>query len=166
MFWIVLTCGLLFLLMWLLIAPIYLHIEWNEERQYVQFHWLGLFRLRLAPEAGGWYFQFRILGLHKRWALPPLRTTPAAKKTEKKISGWRPKHPFRLAKRLLYSFRILRCRLALDTGDFLLNTYLWPVFNWLKGRKKLDWSINFQGRSDFSLLVQNRLVCLLFAFFR
>jgi hypothetical protein len=56
----------------------------------------------------------------------------------------RPATIWRKARRLLASFQIRRFNLIVDTDDYILNAYLYPVFAFLTGHNR-HLAINFIG---------------------
>ena len=57
---------------------------------------------------------------------------------------------------LIRSFRMRRCEINVDTGDFATNAYLYPVTSMLnswRGR----WRVNFNGDVEVHLLIDNSL---------
>ena len=89
----------------------------------------------------------------------------AKKKNEKKEAKKKKKQgglPFKITrrrvKRLLYSFKILNFQLNLDTDDYVLNAYLFPVFSLLSSRGRSSLGINYGGDFELQLLVENRLI--------
>lgn len=171
MFWTVFILLLLFLIMWILFAPIYLSLYWDERHQQAQLRWFGLFRVEVFPAAEQWQVQLQLGFFKKRWSLwqliqPSSKTKkdkPDARKKKKK--NRRLKHPLMMVRRLLGSFHFTRFRLHVDTGDPIWNARLFPLFHLLKSSKKGDWAINFEGHTDVCIVVENRVARLLRAFF-
>lgn len=171
MFWLLLLGLLVFLLLWLLIAPIYLWIEWTPAGRGVEIHWKGVIRLGLLPVAEEWRVQIRLLFFRREWPLFELLTKTSKQKPQQeaapKAKSWRRiKHPLRLVQDLWRSFRLHRLYLDLDTDDYILNAYLFPLFRTTNPGGRVNWAINFQGRNEIYLLIENRLYRLLYAFIR
>lgn len=170
MFWIIFLPLLLVLLIWLLCSPIYLQIEWNEDYQFAQLHWWGILRGRLLPERGDWTFRLELPLFSRSW--PISKWQPGTKKEQKnrakstRKKSWKPKHPLQLVRRLWRSFHLIRLRVDLDTDDYVWNAYLFPLFRVTNPAGRKDWRINFKGRNELSLIVENRLYRLLYAFIR
>ncbi len=159
----ILLIGLLLVapILWILFAPIVLRIDTK----------MGVYRVRWKGIAS---FQFSIqedvpiLSLHIWFwkkdfqpldALSKARKPNSKKKAKKRKSrkkrNWR-----RLGLRLLHSFKVRQFDLMLDTDDFVLNSYLYPVFHMLHC-KPLQLGINYQGESSLQLRIENRLIRLL-----
>ena len=168
MFWIIFLSLLLLAIGWLLIAPIRVSVLFNEADHHLQVRWKGIFRVQLLTIAEKWLLQVRFFFFTKEWPLVQLMTKSEKKdRPQKKQKGnWRPKRPFSMLKRLLRSFRIIRFCLHMDTDDYPLNAYLLPFFQMITQKKKLDWQINFSGKNELLLIIDNRLYRLLYALFR
>ncbi|QIP15118.1 hypothetical protein G8759_22080 [Spirosoma aureum] len=68
----------------------------------------------------------------------------------------------RKARGILQTFRIRTSDIKLDTDDYLMNAYLFPVFS-LLCRPGHRWQINFQGDTSVKLVIENRLYRIVFA---
>lgn len=64
------------------------------------------------------------------------------------------------ASRIFRSFKIKSFMVNLDTDDYVLNGYLFPLFYYL-GRKGNHLKINFQGNLEINIIVENRLYKIL-----
>lgn len=170
MLWIILFGLLLAFLLWVLFTPIYFKIEWNESRQGVQLYWWGVFRLSLTPETGAWAILLELPFFRRSWPLKGLWSSKKkGDKTKKKTAKgktWKPKHPWQLIRRLGRSFHLIRFHVQLDTDDYVWNAYLFPLFQVTNPANKASWQINFKGRNELILIVENRLYRLLYAFIR
>lgn len=167
MFWIILVSLIMFVIMWLLIAPIYLRIIWTDTYQLFQLEWLGVFRASLLPITDEWYFQIRVLCFQKKWPIfnwlfQPAKPSQSKTKKKKKRQS---KHPMQMARRIWRSFRLIRFQMNIDLDDYVLNAYLFPLFLLANRKKKLEWNINFNGKNELLLITENRLSRLLYAFF-
>lgn len=170
MLWIILLGLFLASLLWLLFSPIYFKVEWNDANQSVQLHWWGVVRASLFPEMGGWTFRIELPLFTRSW--PITRWWPSGKKEPQKKAkstrkrSWRPKHPLQLVRRLWRSFHLIRFQVDVDTDDYVWNAYLFPLFRVTNPANNKDWRINFKGRNELTLIVENRLYRLLYAFIR
>lgn len=66
---------------------------------------------------------------------------------------------------LLASFEVKRFRLLLDTDDYILNAYLYPLAVFLSGKNRYL-AVNFNGRNAVDILVANRVWRILWALIR
>lgn len=161
MIWALLTLLLLLgILLWL---PIELEIDTN--RSIYRARWRGLLGFRGVPTESGWQWFFQFLFFEKKWKLQEKKPKPPKKKKRKKKKGLpiSPKQMFALAKKLIQTFKVIRFRINWDTGDFVKNAYLYPLFHVLsRGRRQLH--INFTGNQELCIHLQTRLVLLAGAF--
>jgi hypothetical protein len=67
-------------------------------------------------------------------------------------------------KKILFSFRVKRCRINWDTDDYVWNAYLYPIAFFLF-RTKETVIINFEGKRDIELVIENRLIRIIKSFF-
>jgi hypothetical protein len=62
------------------------------------------------------------------------------------------------------SFEIKRLKINWDTDDYILNAYLYPITPFLRAENK-SFNINFEGKQEVELIIENRLVCIIKSFF-
>jgi hypothetical protein len=62
------------------------------------------------------------------------------------------------------SFEIKRLKINWDTDDYILDAYLYPITPFLRGENK-SFSINFEGKQEVELIIENRLVRIIKSFF-
>lgn len=163
--------GFLFLLLlWVLCVPIELELDtnkgvarlwiwslggaqliWQDEEPIVQWNMMGFRRTQDL-------FDF-IPNPKKKPKTPKLK--PKTKKARRMSLKW----IYRKVRGVLTSFQIRRFQFHLDTDNYLLNAYLFPIVYWL-GRHPNQIAINFQGRNEVILQLHNRLIYILWAFIR
>jgi hypothetical protein len=80
-------------------------------------------------------------------------------KSRKFISG----NGFRKGLSVLKSFEIKRLAINIDTGDVVKNAKLYPIFT-LLNYKYGSFNINFEGRNQLALYVQNRPIHIIKSF--
>ncbi len=143
---------------WLLWAPI--RLEVNTWKGIYRVEWIGLGALNWLPEQGLDVIETRLFFWKKRWALSEMQSKPEPPKTKPKTKAV--KKPQRgiarwlLVKKIARTFKVRHCRLWIDTGDYLWNAWLFPA-GWLLQKPNVGVWINFQGKNEGSLLVENRL---------
>lgn len=152
--------ALLFLVLgWLLMAPIVLKIDTQEELCYLK--WKGIAGVRLLVLADEIVLKIQVFFWKKN--IYPLSHSPktlTAKQAHKPKKKKKRQLPWRKGKKLLQSFTIQTFQLDLDTDDFVQNSYLLPIFYFLSNeRRRLR--INYSGQTVLKLVVQNRLYHLL-----
>lgn len=167
MWWVFLSIFLA-AIFWLLWAPIRLEI--NTWKGIYQIGWTGLGTLNWLPEEGLDVIETRLFFWKKRWVLSEVQSkqadtkakpepvkSKAVKKPQRKFAWWP------MVKKIVRTFKIRHCQVWLDTGDYLWNAWLFPVA-WLFQTPNSGVWINFQGKNEGALLVENRLGRLLWAF--
>lgn len=65
---------------------------------------------------------------------------------------------------VLHSFRVKMFFIDIDTGNFIINAWLYPACYVLKQIKGANMNINFAGRSETVVLVQNTAFRIIKAF--
>lgn len=163
--WVILSIILLFLV-WLLIAPIQLYI--SSPHNIYCLKWKGIAQIRLIPEADDIHLQFQI-AFWKKDFYPLQHQAKSSKKQKhpnktknKSKSRWTFRKIKRKAQRLFQSFDFKAFDVNLDTDDYIMNAYLYPIFFFLsKQGRRLN--INYQGELSLHMIVENRLYRILTA---
>jgi hypothetical protein len=83
---------------------------------------------------------------------------PAQKHSGKKV--------FKLMRALIFSFKIRKCIIMIDTGNMPLNGILFPWFYLLSRRINKTVMINFTGNNSVILQLENSLAQMLWAYFK
>ncbi|MBK7410304.1 MAG: hypothetical protein IPL49_07665 [Saprospirales bacterium] len=156
MIWMIVVSVLILLIGVLLILPVV--IEVNSDRGVYRAHISGLINIQLLPGSDGWKMVLRLFWWKKEWTAQMLwrRKQGKTKKSGKRTRKLRPATVWRKARRLLASFQIKRFRLIVDTDDYILNAYLYPVFIFLTGQNRYL-AINFIGRNSVDIFITNRM---------
>ena len=141
----------------LLLIPLQLYINTSSKiysarvghlaKAYVEADTVEIIRIRM-----------RVLGY--QFFVYPLKKKKSARKKLKKKR--KPKAPYKNLKkggqwviRFLRSFKIKEFQLNVDTGDFVRNAQLYPIFGFIN-HYYLPCSINFQGVNTFVLDLRSR----------
>ena len=168
MIWVLLTLILLLgLLLWL---PIQVEID-TAQQQY-EIRWKGIFAFRAEPDGEQWHWFYRLFFWEKEWkrdSRKPDKITAARPPSEKtKAANSKRKMPFsmRQIKVLITgmwrAITVRRLWVNWDTGDFSLNAWLYPAFQFAsRGRRQLH--INFFGVQELTIFLQTRLGLLAWA---
>ncbi len=156
---------LLFVLLWLLVMPLTLRVDtWRQD---YSLRWQGVGRVALLVHDDELVVWVRIGWWQKDFF--PLR--PSTRKPKpiqqpklrtKARRSWR-QLPWRKVRNILRSFRVRHFRLELDTDDYVWNAFLYPLFYFVN-RPGRQLSVNFEGRTNLQLEVENRLIRMLWAF--
>ncbi len=145
---------LLFLsIIYVLLTPIIVCVDTDENQYFIQLK--GILKASLEPmkdeifrvKLTVLFFNFYVYPLKYRF---PKNIDKKVKRTVKKRSI-----EFRKILRVLNSFKIKKMLLNIDTGDWTLNAKLYPLFYFSKYGKG-NFRINFQGRNQLVLHIQNR----------
>ena len=163
---------LLVLITGLLIAPLQLLID--TTRQQYLFRWWGLGHVAILPASDDFYLQVRLLFFRKKWSFIELlkknrqKATPPTPTSSKRKSGPKKAYQFfrknwkRKVRRLWNAFRVKYLYINLDTDDYLLNSYLYPLHLFSRGPHR-QVRINYTGQVIFQLRAEVRLYRILFA---
>lgn len=154
------------LIVGLLLLP--LEVEMDSERQIYQVGVGRLLYFQLAPSNEEWRWGVSVMGWKKSYGFsfaPFRRHAGLAQTTRMRKWKVRPAAAWRKVRRLAKSFRIRRLRVDIDTDDFMLNAYLYPVFR-LLNRSGRRLAINFEGRTVVDVFLTNRVWKVLWALMR
>ncbi len=168
MVWIIVLMVLLLALTYLLLAPIVLHIDTATDQYYVNLK--GLAKATLIKEEKE-FLKVKLTVLFMNFNFYPLRkigsSTSSEKKQKKKLRarGRKKKRSMsvRTAFRLLKSFKVKKFLIDIDTGDYVMNAKLYPIFTYLDHRFG-GFYINFKGHNRLLIHMYNRPITLIKSF--
>ena len=106
-----------------------------------------------------WTKQFDLLSSVSNSGL----STAGKKKAKSKRTN-KPRIQWRRIKNVLKSFRIISCKITIDTGNVQVNALLFPIAYWIQAKTKKDISVNFTGKNDIILEIQNNLARMSWAY--
>ncbi len=168
MIWLIIGLLLLGILGWLLLAPLEICI--NSDKNDYHLKWKGIGEARIVVLPMDLLLRLQITFWKKDWSVMEFKFKKD-KKTSKKTGAKKPKKKrdprkmFRFFKRILGSFTVEKLRVNLDTRNYILNGYLFPIFfhisYFFKGKPNL--TINYKGKTEINVLIRNRLINMLFA---
>jgi len=164
MFWGIVIALFLLLIALLLWMPIELCIDTKANNYYIRVkglvtasiesHRTELLQINLKlPLYSHNFYPLRLSGKKKKKKKPD---SPKKKKSRKTMS-------MRRMLRVIRTFRIKKFKLDLDTGDSMLNAKLYPLsalLNFYYG----NIGINFEGRNELALIMQNRPIRIIKSF--
>ncbi len=153
MLWFLLSIFLLLvLLLWL---P--LELEIDTRHALYRARWLGIIAFRGLPDGEGWRWYFKVFFWEKEWKSGSRQSSPPKKKQTRKFKR-RPsaRQVWSLVKNLFRAVKVKRIRVNWDTGDYVWNAQLYPLFSSLN-RQGRQLSINFIGREELEIHLQTRL---------
>ncbi len=161
MLWIlVFLLVLMVALSYLVFAPFYIEINSISGRCGLRLHHLANAQLvikdsslKIEMTIAGWRKQFDLLAQNKQIK------NPETKKKRKPI-----KISAGLVKEVIRSFKVNTCYLSIDTGNTPLNGIIYPGFGWLSERIGKTVEINFVGRNEIVLEIENNIAKIIKAF--
>ncbi|NAY91314.1 hypothetical protein GTQ34_05225 [Muricauda sp. JGD-17] len=154
---------ILLLIVGLLLIPFEIYINTNSNQYYAQLRGLAKASIEQDKEE---VLRIRLKVPFKNFFFYPLRKSSVSqqKKTvKKKVKKKRRKIGPRRILSVLKSFKIKKMLVDIDTGNCITNAKLYPVFALLNhyfGR----FQINFEGRNQMVLLLQNRPIYIIRSF--
>lgn len=156
-----------------LFAPLRLCLNSHQQRYLIS--WAPLAVAQVIPAEDDLWIRIRIFFWQRQWLLTRLmllaesrgKERPKRKKAPAPKPGKKAKTSFswKTIKRIMASFRIRRFRLDLDTGDYLLNSWLFPLLYFIQTPRH-GIRINYLGRTDIDVELENSGFRLLRAFLR
>lgn len=165
--WIILILLFSFLLLFLL-APLSLHID--SSKNIYQISLSGLAGFALIPNEEDWFFVLKISFWKKKFPVSGFaeRTMVSKAKQEQPESKAKQKRfdffkSSKIIRRILRSFRVRICKIDIDTDDYYWNALLIPAFQLFNRGNQHRIAINFEGKNQVVLLVENRPVNILYS---
>jgi hypothetical protein len=163
---IIILSVLIGVLLFLLFSPFTLQINTIQNDFSVRWKGIGSARLLLLPEDLA--IRMKIFFWHKDFY--PLH--PDGKKKKEKAEKKKPVEKkkrraftFRKMKNVLRSFHIRKFRMDIDTDNYATNAWLFPLC-YLIDLKKQRVRVNFEGRNECILTIENRLFNMALAFLK
>ena len=135
----------------LLFAPIQIYIDTDTVKYYVGIK--GLAKASLEPDKKE-LIRVRLKVLFYERCFYPIKKSSKPKLPEKKAKPHR-KIKFGKILRVIKSFEVRRFELDLDTGDYIANAKLYPVFM-LLNHYVASFHINFENRNKLLIDIRNR----------
>lgn len=154
---------LFLLLLGIMLVPLELCIDTTTNNYYLRIGAIAKASVEQDPKE---IIRIRLKALFRNFYFYPLRgeKKDSVKKIKrKKMKKRKKKIPFKKIFRVLKSFKVKKLRVDVDTGNNITNAKLYPVFAFLNyhvGR----FHINFEGRTQMVLLLQNRPIYILKSF--
>jgi hypothetical protein len=139
--------------------------------------WGGLGSLALVTDEGNWFLRMKMGFWKKKFFISGLiekmmkgdkkelkREKPEPKKRKKK-KRFDFFSSLRKVRYVLESFKIKVCKIDFDSDDYYWNALLIPAFQLLSRGTQHQVAINFRGKNKIQLIVENRLIKILYSFF-
>jgi hypothetical protein len=159
--WVIILILPFLILGWLLLAPLQIQIDTRIPE--ISFRWISIGRAKLIFEEDKWWLKISVLFFFKRWDIEELIF-----KSNKKVNTLKPKRRVRKYKwlsklfNLTTTFRVTKWQIAMDTGDYARNAWLYPLNFYAATRHHLY--INFLDENYFLLEIRNSPWKLIMAF--
>ncbi len=166
-FLIVLLIIITFIAVWLVVTPIKLIIDSTNNNYGIE--WWGIGNLKVIPILNDFKLQISVLFWRKNIMLLEKSGQLAKKRaTKNPRNSKRKKRKFNLSRirflKILKSFKIKVWQVNIDTGNVILNSYLFP-FCYLLSNKKRNLIINYTGKTDVKIEFQNSIGRMLSAMY-
>jgi hypothetical protein len=131
----------------------------------ISLRWNSIGKAMVTFEEDKWLLKIRVLFFHKQWEIEKLifkkkkirRIKKPKQKRKRKFKWWK-------MFRALKTFRIKKYEIAIDTGDNLLNVWLYPLNFYPTARKHLH--INFFDENYLVFEIRNTPWRLIHAFMK
>lgn len=152
---------------WLLFAVFRLEID--SRRGVVGVDWGSIFEVIWAPADAWDILHLRVFGWRRQIQMNAsssgTKTEPPPAKKNVQRSGKRisTRVLIRLARRIIRTFRVRKCHIAWDSGNFICNAWAYPVAHILGMHINGTIGVNFVGKQEVHLVVENRLGRILWA---
>lgn len=151
------------MLLYLLFIPVILEVDTIEHEYYLKIGTLAKIMLESHPNK---LVQIRIRAIYRNFYFYPITS-----RATKKIAGPKRKHKkrkrskmkIRTIFKLIRSFKVKKLKVAIDTGDWIVNSKWYPVFYFMNEYAG-QWAINYEGRNSLQLRLVNRPVYLIKSF--
>ena len=150
----------LLLILYLLFIPIVLFIDTTTNEYYIKLK--GLAKASIETDSKE-LLRIKLKFLFFNYYFFPLKKNSAAKKKKKvKKNEIRKMKRGRIRKglRMLSSFNVKKVMLDIDTGNWILNAKLYPLFGFLNHHIG-TFNVNFNGMNRMALHMQNRPIYIL-----
>lgn len=166
MVWYLLLILLLLLILWILVVPVMVFVHTDHNRYL--FALPGMFRAELVTAESPWIVRGWILFVPYRFnpfAARKKKSTEGKAREKRKKRFRMPSGGISLFRDALRTIRIRQLEVDIDTDDFLLNAWLFPLFSVVGGSGR-ELRINFQGYNALRLDARVRMGALLWAVVR
>ncbi len=141
------------LVLWLLLIPIQVFIDTDSNKYFARLR--GLAKASFEPDEKE-LLRVRLKVLfYERCFYPLTKSIDQKKQSEKNKAKRKRKVSFKKMLQLLKSFEVKQFDLDIDTGDYVANAKIYPVFV-LLNQFVASFHINFEDRNRLVLDIRNR----------
>ena len=152
---------------WLFSTPLDICVNSLNNDYHIKWKGIGEARIIVLPK--DLLFHYKIAFWEKDYSILQFKFNSKKKDKKKDKKKKKTKRNFKkkgiLAKRILSSFSIQKLHLNIDTKNYILNGYLFPIFYHLTrishGKPQLQ--INYKGKTEVDIHIRNRLINIFYA---
>jgi hypothetical protein len=156
------------LLILILAAPVILNVDTCKEDYRIC--WGGLCSLQAIAPADHPGVRLRIGFWKRNWYLTQRQFRSSSRKGGRTVNGEDKRKglsgkSIRRLWRVIKTFRVNKFDIVLDTGDYVLNAQLFPLFQFCNGRWG-NWRMSFRGDSSIQVEAESKMIQVLYAWWR
>lgn len=165
--WIILILLFSFVMLFLL-APLRLCIDSSKNIYHISFS--GVASFAFIPGEEDWFFELKIGFWKKKFLVSSFaerikkseakKEQPKSKTKQKRFDFFK---SLKIVRRILRSFKVKICKIDIDTDDYYWNALLIPAFQLLNRGKQHRIAINFEGKNQVVLLIENRPIDIVYS---
>lgn len=151
------------LLMLLLVLPLSLVIDTEKSLFYLR--WFPIVMIQLLADESGWRWSFKLFNRSfqfSKGAAQQPKPKPRAAKKKSGASFFTLSRIRALFKNMRWAIQIRQLVINWDTGDFIKNAQLYPLFR-IACKESIRLNINFMGQQELIIRLQTRLYRLVYA---
>lgn len=150
-------------LLFMLFIPIIIEINTIKKIYQLRISMIGSIDMMLSDKIT---FQLKLFGIKKTFAPFDAIRQQKEENTKSEIKTGEIKNiSTKKLFSLIRSFKVKRIYVNIDTKDYIQNALLFPLF-FLLNTKKRQLSINYFGRNELILVIENNIYRILQAFFK
>jgi hypothetical protein len=163
MLWVFYLFATLFIILtYLLLAPFYLEIDSTKNLARIRFHHLANARLVVDDSLR---INLKIFFFKKKIdLLEHNQLNSKNKKSDRIIKNTSPKIRLEKIKAIVKSFKINNCYIDINFADAAINGILYPVFYGIQLVTKKNITINFIGKQEVKLEIENNFARIIWAY--
>jgi hypothetical protein len=167
MTWIIILAILLFIMAWLLLAPVFLYISTTESKYEAGLK--GVFKVMIKMDSKEFpyllgkvfFYSFRIQ-LFKVKAKKIKAATPRKRRKKmRKLVRKKMRVIMKIVWKVIRSYKLKQLKLNIDTGDVIRNAHLIPVFS-IVHQEKVKLAVNYEDKTEFLLHLESSLGRMLY----
>lgn len=155
---------IILLILCVLFIPIILCIDTIKNQYYIQLRGLSKFSIEVNDDM---LFKIKLKIFFFNFYLYPFKKNKPHTKIKKEEKEIKHKTSQKISAirvlKIIRSFKVKKFYLDLDSGNCITNAKLYPLFT-LLNRTKKGFKINFEGRNELVLYIQNRPINLIKSF--